>query len=137
MSKQLSNVGAPGEELYGFSQAVRSGDTVFVSGQTASGPGSGTGSGSGSTAAGDLADQMRRAYAKVADVLAPFDAGLDHVVDEVLYVTDIDAAVRVAPAVRREAYGGRPAVASTLVEVRRLAAPDLLVEVKCTARLDP
>jgi 2-iminobutanoate/2-iminopropanoate deaminase len=126
MSKELSNVGAPGEELYGFSQAVRSGDTVFVSGQTASGP----------SGPGDLADQMRRAYAKVADVLTPFDAGLGHVVDEVLHVTDIDAAVRVAPAVRREAYGGRPAVASTLVEVRRLAAPELLVEVKVMARLD-
>lgn len=126
LHKELSNVGAPGEELYGFSQAVRSGDTVFVSGQTASGSGADP---------GDLADQMRHAYAKVADVLAPFDAGLGHVVDEVLFVTDIDAAVRVAPRVRHEAYGGRPAVASTLVEVSRLAAPGLLVEVKCTARV--
>jgi 2-iminobutanoate/2-iminopropanoate deaminase len=128
LHKELSNFGAPGEELYGFSQAVRSGDTVYVSGQTASGADQPDG-------LGDLATQLHRAYAKVSQALAPFGAGLGDIADEVLFVTDIEAAVRVAPGVRRDVYGGRPAVASTLVEVTRLAGPGLLVEVKCTARV--
>jgi enamine deaminase RidA (YjgF/YER057c/UK114 family) len=136
MGKELSHFRVPGEQLYGLAQAVRSGDTVHVSGQTASGA-EPDGDRPADTL-GEMAAQLRRAYAKVADALAPFGATLHDVVDEILFVTDIDAAVRAAPAVRREAYGVEtPEVASTLVEVARLAGPGLLVEVKCTARIAP
>lgn len=128
MSRDVALFGTPVEERYGFAQAVRAGDTVYVSGQTAF-------ASDGVTAPGDMRAQMRAAYDGVARALAVFGGGLGHVVDETLFVTDMPAAVAVAADVRRDAYGGRPAVASTLIGVAALGSPDLLVEIKCVARL--
>jgi hypothetical protein len=47
----------------------------------------------------------------------------------------MEAAIPAAVAVRREVYGGVFDVASTLIGVGRLGGADLLVEIKCTARL--
>ena len=38
-------------------------------------------------------------------------------------------------AVEKDVFGGRFELASTLCEVRGLGAPQLLVEIKCTARV--
>src|SRR5262249_60483704 len=51
----------------------------------------------------------RRCYANARKVLAQYGATLDNVVEEVLYVTDMDTAFAVAGAGRAEAVGGRPA----------------------------
>ena len=48
---------------------------------------------------------MRTTYANAAKVLACFGAGLEHVVEEVLYVIDMDSAFAVAGSVRKAAYG--------------------------------
>jgi len=40
---------------------------------------------------------------------------MDNVVEEVVYVTDTDAAFAVAGEVRRQAYGGMPVIASTIL----------------------
>jgi enamine deaminase RidA (YjgF/YER057c/UK114 family) len=60
---------------------------------------------------------------------------LDNVVEEVLYVTDMDAAFAVAGEVRAAAYGGPPVVASTILVTPRLAFPDQLIEIKFIAEL--
>src|SRR3546814_19866659 len=51
-----------------------------------------------------MGDQMRVAYANAAKLLARFGATLDHVVEETLYVLDVDAAFAAAGKVRKEAY---------------------------------
>ena len=84
---------------------------------------------------GDMSAQMRQAYANVAKLLGTFGASMDNVVDEIMYVTDLNAAFTVAGEVRREAYGGKPAAANTLIKVAGLAFPELMIEVKCTARV--
>ena len=131
--KQAAYLGGAAERRYGYAQAVRVGDTVYVSGQIARGE---DGELSGP---GEMAVQLRAGYANIARALAPFNASLSNVVEEVLYVTDIAAASRAAGEVRHEAYGvaeGEPIeVASTLVQVVALAHPELLVEIRCTARL--
>jgi enamine deaminase RidA (YjgF/YER057c/UK114 family) len=77
--------------------------------------------------------QMRTTYANAAKVLARFGAGLEHVVEEVLYVTDMDAAFAVAGAVRKSAYrSDTPQCASTIAQVTRLAFPQQLVEIRFT-----
>jgi enamine deaminase RidA (YjgF/YER057c/UK114 family) len=116
------------EEAYGFSQAVKVGDTIYVSGQTAMGD--------DFTAIGgnDMAAQMREAYAAIGRVLAMFGAGLSDVVEETLFVTDMTAAVTCAKEVRGEAYGGTFDVASTVIGVQALGSPDLMIEIKCVAR---
>jgi len=56
------------------------------------------------------------------------------VVVALLYVTGMDTAFAVAGAVRMEAYGGRPVVASTILVTPRLAFPSQLIEIKLIAR---
>ena len=68
-------------------------------------------------------------------MLEQFGAGMENVVDEVMYVTDPAAALAVAGPIRVAAYGGRPVAANTLIQVAGLAFPELMIEIKCTARL--
>lgn len=129
MDKDARTFGNLMEEAYGFSQGVRVGDTVYVAGQTAMGDDFAVAGG------GDMAAQMRAAYASVARVLGLFGAGPADVAEETLFVTDVPAAVAVARTVRGEFYGGVFEVASTLVGVQSLGSPELLVEIKCVARI--
>ncbi len=79
--------------------------------------------------------QMAQSYTNAKKVLAQYGVTLDNVVEEVLYVTDMDAAFAVAGAVREEAYGGRPVVASTILVTPRLAFPNQLIEIKLIAKV--
>jgi 2-iminobutanoate/2-iminopropanoate deaminase len=79
--------------------------------------------------------QMRRAYANIKKVLAEYNATMDNVVDEVLFVTDMDAAFAAAVKCRPEVFSGIPVVASTIVQIQRLAFPDLMIEIRCVARV--
>jgi enamine deaminase RidA (YjgF/YER057c/UK114 family) len=79
---------------------------------------------------------MRTTYANAANILAKFGAGLEHVVEEVLYVINMDAAFAVAGKVRKAAYAtDSPQCVSTIVEVTRLALPQQLIEISFTAVL--
>ena len=129
VDKQIRNLGWFGEEAYGFAQAVKVGDTVYVSGQTAFLPEGGI------VGVGDMEAQMRQSYVGVAQLLQAYGADMSNVVDETLYVTDMAAAASVARKVRGEAYGEVFEVASSLIGVQALGAPDLMIEIKCTARL--
>jgi enamine deaminase RidA (YjgF/YER057c/UK114 family) len=132
----------PWETAYGYAQAVRVKNAIYVSGQLShddEGNLVGVVSTEGLAAASLEASmelQMRTAYANAAKVLAQVGAGLQNVVDEVLYVTDMDAAFAVAGPVRKAAYDSdRPQCASTIVQVERLAFAQQLVEIRLTAVL--
>ena len=129
VEKQNRNFGIGIEEAYGFSEAVRVGDTIYISGQTAFAPEGRI------VGEGDMAEQMRQAYRNIAALLQMDGATMDAVVEEVLFVTDVAAAGAVAGKVRREVYGGRPEVASSLIGVAALGAPQLMIEIRCTARI--
>jgi 2-iminobutanoate/2-iminopropanoate deaminase len=60
---------------------------------------------------------------------------MNNIVDETLYVTDMDAAFSAATKCREEVFSGAPIVASTIVQIQRLAFPDLLIEIRCVARV--
>jgi enamine deaminase RidA (YjgF/YER057c/UK114 family) len=129
VQKEVQNFGLGIEEAYGFAEAVRVEETIYISGQTAFSP-EGRIEGEG-----DMAAQMRQAYANIGALLARYDAGFENVVEEVLYVTDIAAAGAVAHSVRSEVFAGRFEVASSLIGVQALGAPQLLIEIRCTARI--
>ena len=78
---------------------------------------------------------MAQSYANIGKVLADYGLTMDNVVEEVVYVTDMDAAFAVAGEVRRQAYGGMPVVASTILVPPRLAFPDQLIEIKVIAKV--
>lgn len=125
--RQVHRSGGVDPEVYGLADAVRVGDLVFVSGQTAYDAAAGAGG------LGDVGAQLRAAYAKVATALEAVGATMADVVDETLYVTDTAAAVAAARTVRADVYGGRFDLASTICEVAAFGHPALQVEVRCTA----
>jgi enamine deaminase RidA (YjgF/YER057c/UK114 family) len=133
--------GVPWEEAYGYVQAVKRGDTIYVSGQLsnegaeliAPAPVDEQGRITDHAAMGE---QMRQTYANAQTLLARFGASLADVVEEVIYVLDMDAAFAVAGPVRKAAYGVPiPRVASTIVGCTRLAFPQQLLEIKLIARV--
>jgi enamine deaminase RidA (YjgF/YER057c/UK114 family) len=144
ISKEAVYFGVPAEDEYGYAQAIRVGDTIYISGQLAHDDGGNLISPAPLDGAGNpsdfsaMEDQMRVTYANAAKILARFGATLDQVVEETLYVLDVDAAFAVAGKVRKEAYGtARPQCASNLIGVARLAFPEQIIEVAFRAVLPP
>lgn len=123
MRKQLISSGYPFEAQYGYSRAVRAGNTVYVS---------------GTTARDEYLD--KDAYGQSKDILATISAALDeagasldNVVRTVVYVRSMDD-VDLIVKIHGETFGAiRPA--STIVEVSRLSPEQALVEIEVTAVL--
>ncbi len=83
--------------------------------------------------AGDMRAQIRQVCENIKIGLAAAGAGLEHLIKSNTYVTDIETYFKHVD-VRME-YFGRAMPTSTTVEVRRLAHPDLMVEMEVIARL--
>jgi enamine deaminase RidA (YjgF/YER057c/UK114 family) len=141
VAKEVFNLGMPWEEQYGYAQAVKVGDTIYLSGQLSHDNEGNMVAPAPLDPAGAIADhgnmgpQMAQSYANIKKVLGSFGATMDDIVEEVVYVTDMDAAFAVAGEVRAAAYGSRPVVASTILVTPRLAFPDQLIEIKVIARV--
>lgn len=105
--------------LIGYSRAVRVGQHVHVAGTTAPGD--------------DVAAQTRGALEIALAALAELGAGPQDVVRTRMYLTDISQ-WEAAGRAHGEVFGEiRPA--TTMVEVSRLIAPELLVELEVEAIL--
>ena len=116
--------GGPFEDVYGYSRAVRVGDSVWVSGTCARGV----------ALQGDAYAQTADAIAILGDALTQAGASLGDVVRTVAYVTSIEDMPLVARA-HAEAFGAiRPA--ATIVEVAKLADPKYLVELQVDAYVE-
>ncbi|MEE9569982.1 MAG: Rid family hydrolase [Candidatus Binatia bacterium] len=127
--KEAKSLGMPWENEYGYSQAVKVGDTIYLSGQVShDDKGNVLGE-------GNMEVQMRAAYANVGKVLAQYGASMDNVVDEMLFVTDMDAAFTARVKMKQEVFSGSPVLGSTIVQIQRLAFPQLMVEIRCIARV--
>src|SRR3954466_8821740 len=116
--------GAPGEPVIGYSRAVRAGDTVYVSGCTATVEGE-------VVAVVDMYEQDRLALQGVGDEMSRLGAEPRHVVRTRMYVTDITRWPDVGRA-HGEVFG-ETRTAPSMVEVSGLIAPRMLVEVEAVA----
>jgi enamine deaminase RidA (YjgF/YER057c/UK114 family) len=88
----------------------------------------------GTLVAGGMGPQTQRTFERLQAILGRAGARFDDVVKQLVYVTDIDAYNATGRAVRAKFFGStRPA--STGLVVRRLADPDLLVEVELVVDL--
>lgn len=117
--------GAPWEAIAGYARAVRVGDTIHVSGTTATGPDGAL------IGKGDPGAQTRRCLEIIEAALVELGAGLADVVRTRMYVTDITQWEAVAMEHGRVFAAIRPATA--MVEVKGLVDPDMLVEIEATA----
>ena len=116
-----------GRVLYSHVVVVEGRKTIFISGQLARDPKGDV------VAPGDMRAQMRQVGENIKAALAAAGATLNDVVKTNTYVTDIEEFFKHVD-VRMEYFGALPT--STTVEVRKLAHPDLVVEVEVIAVVD-
>lgn len=126
-NKQIQALGMPWEKDYGYAQAVRQKDTVWISGQL--------GHDENGTLLKGMENQMRQTYANIGSLLKGFDMKPENIVEEVIYVTDMATAFEARKKLGYQFYPDPMRVASTIVVVNGLALPGQLVEIKVVAQL--
>jgi 2-iminobutanoate/2-iminopropanoate deaminase len=127
MRQAISTSAAP-KAIGPYSQAIRSGSLLFVSGQVPIDPAT------GNMIEGDIAAQTRRVFENLGAILLAADASFDHVVRTTVYLADMNDF-----AAMNEVYGtyfSSPAPARATVQAARLPK-DARVEIDVIASLQP
>jgi 2-iminobutanoate/2-iminopropanoate deaminase len=125
MTREEIRVDSLAEPISHFTDAVRAGGFLYVSGIVAVDR-------DGRLVGGDdVVAQARQVLANMRAVLEAGGCGFEDVVKVTIFLTDVDDRPLINP-LRREVFGdARPA--STLVEVPRLAVEGAKIEIECVA----
>jgi enamine deaminase RidA (YjgF/YER057c/UK114 family) len=116
-STECFHANAPIEQDIGFCHAVRSGDTLYIS---------------GTVGQGDMPAAVRQAYDGLQKTLKARGLSFQNVVKETVFTTDLDAFIQHKEI--RKGYYGPALPAATWVQVSRLYLPSFVVEVELTAQ---
>ena len=125
MKREEIRLEGTAEPISHYTDAVRAGDLLFVSGIVAVDPAGNL------VGCDDVVAPARNVFESMHAVLGAEGCTFADVVKVTIFLTDVDDRPRVNP-VRQEVFGStRPA--STLVEVPRLAVEGAKIEVECVA----
>ena len=125
MEIQRHFTGTEWEPKVGYCRAIRAGNMIYLSGTAPVGE-------DGSTfAPGDAYAQARRCLEIVREALEAMGAGMHQVVRTRMYVTDISRWQEYGKA-HQEFFGEHPPV-TTMIEVKGLISPDMLIEIEADA----
>jgi enamine deaminase RidA (YjgF/YER057c/UK114 family) len=121
--RKCASSGSKWEPIMGYSRAVRSGNTIAVTGSV--------GVNADGSYSPSIADQTARSLAIVRAAIEALGGRLEHVIRTRMYVVDVGAWQEVAK-VHGELFGEiRPA--TTIVEVARLIDSEALIEIEADA----
>lgn len=128
MQKRMNiSSGAKWEDIVGYSRAVRVGNTVEVAGTTA------VDEQGNVVGLNDAYEQTRFILAKIEKALTAADASLKDIVRTRMFVTDISKWEEIGRAHGEVFRTIKPA--ASMIEVKGLISPELLVEIEVTAIL--
>ncbi len=123
VGRKCASSGSKWEPIMGYSRAVRSGNTIAVTGCV--------GINADGTYAASVSDQAARSLAIICAAVEALGGKLEHIIRTRMYVTDVtkwEEVARVHGSVFSEI---RPA--TTIVEVPRLIDSDALIEIEADA----
>ncbi len=121
--RACASSGSKWEPIMGYSRAVRSGNTIAVTGSV--------GINADGTYSPSLGDQTRRSLAIIRAAIEALGGKIEHVIRTRMYVTDVSKWEEVAR-VHGEVFADiRPA--TTIVEVARLIDSAALIEIEADA----
>jgi len=119
----------PWEEDYGFSQAIKSGSTLYISGQLSHDIDANF------VGEADFELQARTTFKNIDKILHSYGASRSQIVATTVYVKNLRAHVEEINRLHKEYFGDhRPT--STLLGVVDLALPQQLVEISAVAILE-
>lgn len=126
---QVQHFNEPVEKQLGLAASIQAGKTLHLSGIIS------VDEMMAVVAPGDMAGQINRIYDIMEETLAKNQASLKHVVNEMIFVTDMAALAEVAD-IRVRRYAAYAPPATTAVEVAGLFIPGTMIEIQATAYLD-
>lgn len=118
IDKQKLRRNKPLEDQIGYTQAIRTGNTIYIS---------------GTHATGYMQNQLDEIMNSIKMDLAKYGATMQNVVKQTVYTTDMDSLM--ANKVTIKSYYNLDYPASTYVEVKKLLLPQFKVEIEVVAVL--